>query len=92
MNSHAQPNHGRDPKAGSQSRVLVVDDDLVIRTLLAEIMSEEGYQVSVADDGEKAIDMLGRQTFDMVISDIVMPGLNGVEVLLAARESIPIAP
>ena len=70
---------------GGPSRLLVVDDEAIILTLLSEVLTEEGYQVTTAGNGQEAIDLLERQIFDLVITDIVMPVVNGVEVLLAAK-------
>ena len=67
------------------SRILVVDDEVIIRALLTEVLEEEGYQVTTADDGEQAIRLLKRGRFDLIIADIIMPRANGIEVLLAAK-------
>ncbi len=65
-------------------RILVVDDEEIIRVLLTEILTEEGYQVTCAVDGRQAVDLLKSNRYDLVITDMVMPGLNGLEVLQAA--------
>ena len=65
-------------------RILVVDDEEIIRVLLDEILSEEGYKVFQAVDGRVAIDLLEKESFDLVISDMVMPEVGGIEVLQAA--------
>ena len=70
-------------------RILVVDDEELIRTLLTEILSMDGHDITTAEDGRQAIDLLDRQEFDLVITDMVMPGLNGVEVLRAAKSIDP---
>ena len=74
------------------ARILVVDDEVVIQALLTEILTEEGYRVALAGDGKRAIDLLNREPFDLVITDIVMPHANGVEVLLAAKRLDPALP
>ncbi len=66
------------------ARILVVDDEDIIRVLLNEILVEEGYDVTEAENGELAVKHLEREHFDLVISDMVMPGMNGIEVLQAA--------
>ena len=68
-----------------KSHILVVDDEIMIQTLLAEVLSEEGYEVTTASNGKEAIELLEKQRFNLVITDIVMPVLNGIEVLLAAK-------
>ena len=75
------PRNGQERK----ERILVVDDEIMIQTLLAEVLSEEGYEVTTAGDGKEAIELLEKQPFNLVITDIVMPVLNGIEVLLAAK-------
>ena len=67
-------------------RILVADDELVIRTLLSEIISQDGHHVTLAEDGAQAIQLLEDQQFDLIITDIVMPNANGVEVIKAAKQ------
>jgi two-component system response regulator PilR (NtrC family) len=73
-------------------RVLVVDDEAGMRDFLSILLRKEGYGVSVADCAEKAIDLASRGEFDLVISDISMPGLSGIEVLRQARAATPDIP
>ena len=70
---------------GQPARILVVDDEVVIRALLTEVLLEEHHEVTTADDGKQAIDLLQRSRYDLVITDLVMPGVNGIEVLIAAK-------
>ena len=80
-------------QAGAEAlRILVVDDEDFIRVILTEILTEEGYAVTTAFDGEQAVELLGRQTFDLVITDLQMPGLDGAEVLRAANRIDPTYP
>jgi CheY-like chemotaxis protein len=60
--------------------VLVIDDERLIADTLAEILNDSGYEVMVAYDGRSAVDQVKRLCPDIVISDVVMPGLNGIEV------------
>ena len=71
------------------ARILVVDDEEMIQALLTELLTREGYQVTTASDGQQAVDLLERERFDLVITDLVMPGLNGIEVLMAAKRIDP---
>ncbi len=71
-------------KVSQPGHILVVDDEEIIRVLLTEILTEEGYQVTCAVDGRQAVDLLKANRYDLVITDMVMPGLNGLEVLQAA--------
>jgi two-component system response regulator PilR (NtrC family) len=66
-------------------RILVVDDERSMRELLAIVLRREGYEVLLAENGRAAIEMLEREPVDLLISDIKMPDLSGVEVLRAAK-------
>lgn len=72
-----------------KSRVLIVDDEPTARISLAEILQLEGYHVAVAEDGGEALRMLEREPFDVVVLDIKMPGVDGVEVLKRAPKIAP---
>jgi two-component system response regulator PilR (NtrC family) len=67
-------------------RILVVDDERSMRELLAIVLRREGYEVVLADNGRAAIDALQREPVDLLISDIQMPDLSGVDVLRAAKQ------
>ncbi|HEY2905660.1 MAG TPA: sigma-54 dependent transcriptional regulator [Vicinamibacterales bacterium] len=66
-------------------RILVVDDERSMRELLAIVLRREGYEVLLAESGRAAVDMLEREAVDILISDIKMPDISGVEVLRAAK-------
>ncbi len=66
-------------------RILVVDDERSMRELLAIVLRREGYEVLLAENGRTAIELLEREPVDLLISDIKMPDLSGVEVLRAAK-------
>ncbi|MDP2809063.1 MAG: response regulator [Rhodocyclaceae bacterium] len=61
-------------------RILVVDDSITTRTLEESILTGAGYRVTVAVDGESAWDKLRRDSFDLVVTDIEMPGMNGFDL------------
>ena len=67
-------------------RILVVDDERSMRELLAIVLRREGYEVLLAENGRAAIDLLEREPVDLLISDIKMPDLSGVDVLRAAKK------
>jgi two-component system response regulator PilR (NtrC family) len=67
-------------------RILVVDDERSMRELLAIVLRREGYEVLLAENGRAAIELLEREPVDLLISDIKMPDLSGVEVLRAAKK------
>ena len=62
-------------------RILVVDDEESMRDVLKRLLSAEGYVVSLAENGKKALDVLGTERFDYILSDIRMPVMGGVELL-----------
>jgi CheY-like chemotaxis protein len=78
----------RTPKA-SQQRVLVVDDEGLVADSLAEILEEHGFEAEVAYSGKEAIELANRACPDILMSDVLMPQLNGVETALAIREICP---
>jgi DNA-binding response OmpR family regulator len=72
-----------------QARILVVDDELSIRVLLSEELSQEGYRVATAASGEGALAMLQEGIFDLILLDLKMPGISGLQVMEQARELAP---
>ena len=67
------------------SRILAIDDEAVVRMLVVEILESVGHDVVSAESAEHALDLLDQDEFDLVVSDVVMPGLSGLELLEAAR-------
>lgn len=63
-----------------------------MRSLLTEILAQEGHQVTTAADGEEVVALLEREPFDLIMTDLVMPGLSGIEVLRAAKRIDPDCP
>src|SRR3954467_15448017 len=75
------------------ARVLVVDDDAAIRSTLARSLGAEGYAVDVATNGRDALQVARDRTPDLVVLDLMLPGLTGLDVcrrLRAAEEHLPI--
>lgn len=70
-------------------RILVVDDELSMREFLAILLKREGYVVDQADCAEKALEFLDAASYDLVISDVKMPGLDGIALLGRIKESTP---
>ena len=73
--------------------ILVVDDDEAIRTLLQEELSDEGYQVLIAASAREALKKVQEEALDLVILDIRMPGMDGLEALpriLGLKEGLPV--
>lgn len=73
----------------SSERILVVDDELFVRELLLEFLSAQGYEVSLADSGEKAVELMQTQPADLVLVDLKMPGINGIETLKQIKKIAP---
>ncbi len=73
-------------------RILVVDNDVDIRTELAEFLETKGYQVEVAGDGREALDMIKAAPADAMITDIKMPGGDGYELIRQLRAMDPVIP
>ncbi len=74
------------------SRILVVDDERSIRNTLKDILEYEKYEVELAEDGNKALDKVKNAEFDIVLCDIKMPGIDGIEVLEKLTEMAPDTP
>ncbi len=71
------------------TEILVVDDELAICDLLAEILNQNGYKCQSTGSGKEALDYLARHPFDLVLLDIKMPGMSGLEVLDVIGQSYP---
>ena len=73
--------HERSSMSEGQGHILVVDDNRMNRIKLARSLEQQGHMVASAEDGEQALEMLAGLPFDVVLLDIVMPGLDGFQVL-----------
>jgi response regulator RpfG family c-di-GMP phosphodiesterase len=72
-------------------RILVVDDEKVIREILSDFLKEEGYAVTTVEDGQAAIEELRRASYNLVISDLKMPKMGGLELVQKiTEESLPV--
>jgi two-component system, OmpR family, response regulator len=74
------------------ARILLVDDEQAIQTLLAYPLRRDGYEVVPAHDGREALDRFAEQRFDLVVLDVMLPRLDGIEVCrrLRSRSQVPI--
>jgi len=70
-------------------RILIVDDERSIRLSLSEMMKDADYEVEVAEDATMALSMLKEETYDIVLSDIIMPKITGVSLLHSIKETWP---
>jgi len=67
------------------SRILLIDDDLGLAELLAQLLELEGFELTLAHDGQAGLDLALQQAFDLILLDVMLPKLNGLEVLRALR-------
>lgn len=73
----------------NQIKILVVEDDREMREGLVEILGEEGYAVASADNGEGAISKFMKGDYDLVLTDLIMPGMSGMDVLREIKRLKP---
>jgi len=78
--------------AEAAARILLVDDEQAIQTLLTYPLRRDGYEVVTATDGREALERFGEQRFDLVVLDVMLPVLDGIEVCrrLRSRSQVPI--
>ncbi|MDW7645290.1 MAG: response regulator [Desulfuromonadales bacterium] len=76
----------------SQAHILIVDDEQVIRSGLQKVLERDGQRVTVASCGQQALASLQEHAFDLVITDLKMPGMSGLEVLKTIRRLQPEVP
>ncbi len=72
-----------------KARILVVDDEESIREFLEIMLRKEGYEVTCAEDGAKALEILKKKSFDMVVSDLQMPQITGLQLLEQVKNIYP---
>lgn len=77
---------GRQGNGGSRGRILVIDDDPLVGHSLRILLERAAYQTQVASIGLAALDAVSSEAFDLILTDIRMPGMNGLETLKAIRE------
>ena len=70
-------------------RALVCEDDAAIRTLVTRVVQREGFSVDAVVDGAEALDKIGSDGYDLIIIDLMMPRVSGMEVLRHLREERP---
>ena len=77
--------NGSEPRG----RILVVDDDDSVRKFIVQTLTEEGHSVAAAENGKRAIAMFDGDPFDLVVTDLMMPGISGMDVLQAVKRRHP---
>ena len=69
--------------------ILVVDDELLIRDLLYDFFTSQGWDISVAEDGERALEITKAREFDLVLTDIKMPHMDGLDLTSQLKQANP---
>jgi len=77
------------PSPGPSPHLLFVDDEASLRSVVAERLAERGFEVVQAESGERALELLEQFAFDIVITDLRLPGIDGSRVIEAARDRYP---
>ncbi|HLP48011.1 MAG TPA: sigma-54 dependent transcriptional regulator, partial [Candidatus Kapabacteria bacterium] len=75
-----------------QLKILVIDDDPSIRNMLAIVLKKTGYDVTCTDSGKTSLEKLKKESFDLIISDIKMPDINGIDLLKKIKSITPEIP
>ena len=75
-----------------QPSILVVDDELLIRDLLYDFFQQQGWNISVAENGERALEILKARKVDLVLTDIKMPQIDGLSLTIQVRAKYPEMP
>ena len=73
-------------------KILLVEDEDFIRDLYVRQLSKEGFQIKSAPDGQTGLNMLGAETFDLLLLDIMLPGMNGLQLLREFKTKNPTSP
>ena len=76
----------------SQHSILVVDDELLIRDLLYDFFNNQGWDISIAENGERALEILNTKKIDIVLTDLKMPNMDGLDLTNHVKESHPEMP
>lgn len=72
-----------------QKRILVAEDEDLLRNMLVMVFKDEGYQVDSAANGKEAWDLINTNQYDLLATDLYMPELNGIELIIKCQESFP---
>jgi DNA-binding response OmpR family regulator len=89
MERNKQCPEGTDPQSGGIVRVLVIDDDEDIRRLLADILTSAGHLVTDASSGAEAVEIFKKGSYDLVLTDLEMPGMSGWEIARSIKKLAP---
>ena len=76
----------------AERSILVVDDELLIRDLLYDFFKDQGWEISIADNGKRALELLKSKEFDLLLTDIKMPEMDGLDLASKVKLSHPNLP
>ncbi|MFH1019632.1 MAG: response regulator [Pseudomonadota bacterium] len=71
------------------ARILIVEDEHMVRELLSEVLTKAGYEVSTAENGSAAYKLCQISDFDLIITDIIMPEMDGLELIQEMKKRLP---
>ena len=74
------------------AQILIAEDDLSVQSFVGRALAYRGHEITAVSDGLQALQVLSRRSFDLLITDIVMPGLDGIELALRVSEDHPDLP
>lgn len=80
---------GENPEGTMAEKLLIVEDEDTLCHSLQRVFAREGYEVDIADSAESAIELLARNSYDLVITDIILPGISGIELIKRYRGKNP---
>jgi len=72
-----------------KAKILVADDETIVRESLRDWLSDCGYQVFIAENGHQALEIIEKERLSIVITDLVMPGMDGIELMKRAKDILP---
>jgi CheY-like chemotaxis protein len=81
--------HIKPSKEVAVSGILLIDDEAPVRQLFSRILKEAGYQVAEAASGREGVQRLREESFDLVVTDILMPDMDGLELTRVIRQDFP---
>ena len=77
---------------GKKNKILILDDDRLICTILSTLVKKEGFEAVVAYEGEEALKMIRLNSPDLLLVDMMLPGIDGMEVMRQVKEMVPELP
>jgi CheY-like chemotaxis protein len=84
--NHSTKEIPSNPTGTAPKKLIIIEDDLFIRELYKGVFTESGYLVDLAIDGKEALEKINSQTYDMILLDLVLPKITGIDLLRICRE------